>query len=52
MPAFPCYSGGQDFDVDEVADLEEKWRIDVIAFAKDRLAKAGRQLRAREPGPI
>jgi len=53
IASFSLLLGGvQDFDVDEVADLEEKWRIDVIAFAKDRLAKAGRQLRAREPGPI
>jgi hypothetical protein len=53
IASFSLLLGGvQDFDVDEVADLEEKWRMDVIAFANDRLAKAGRQLRTREPGSI
>ena len=40
--------GVQDFDVEEVAASEEKWRNDVIATARSRLAAAGGQLRARE----
>jgi hypothetical protein len=42
--------GVQDFDVEEVLESEEKWRNDVIAIAKARLATAGGQLRARKPG--
>ena len=42
--------GAQDFVVDEVMDDDEKWRNEVIQKAKDRLARAGAQLRAREPG--
>jgi ERCC4-related helicase len=49
--SFSLLLGGvQDFNVDEVLDSEEKWRNDVIASAKSRLAKAGGQLRARQPG--
>ena len=49
--SFSLLLGGvQDFDVEEVVGSEEKWRNDVIAIAKGRLAAAGGQLRAREPG--
>jgi ERCC4-related helicase len=40
--------GAQDFDVEEVADSEEKWRNEVIAKAKARLFAAGGRLRAKE----
>ena len=51
IDSFSLLLGGvQDFDVEEVEDSEEKWRNDVIATAKSRLAKAGGQLRARQPG--
>ncbi len=42
--------GVKSFDVEEVEGSEEAWRNQVIAGAKDRLATAGRQLHAREPG--
>jgi len=42
--------GVQEIKVEEVAGSEEKWRNRVIALAKPRLASAGGQLRAREPG--
>ena len=48
--SFSLLLGGvQDFDVDEVVGSEEKWRNEVIALAKARLAAAGGQLRARDP---
>ncbi|MFI5455025.1 MAG: SNF2-related protein [Isosphaerales bacterium] len=51
IDSFSLLLGGvQDFDVEEVMDSEEKWRNDVIAIAKVRLATAGGQLRARKPG--
>jgi ERCC4-related helicase len=49
IDSFSLLLGGvQDFDVAEVVGSEEKWRNDVIAIAKTRLATAGGQLRARE----
>lgn len=51
IDSFSLLLGGvQDFDVDDVVGSEEEWRNDVIALAKARLATAGGQLRAREPG--
>jgi hypothetical protein len=51
IDSFSLLLGGvQDFDVEEVVGSEEKWRNEVIATAKARLASAGGQLRAREPG--
>ena len=51
IDSFSLLLGGvQDFDVEEVLESEEKWRNDVIAIAKERLATAGGQLRARKPG--
>jgi ERCC4-related helicase len=51
IDSFSLLLGGvQDFDVEEVVGSDEKWRNDVIALARARLAAAGGQLRAREPG--
>jgi hypothetical protein len=51
IDSFSLLLGGvQDFDVDQVVASEEKWRNDVIARAKARLAVTGGRLRAREPG--
>ena len=50
IDSFSLLLGGvQDFEVDSVADVEETWRNEVIKIAKDRLRKAGRELRAHEP---
>jgi len=49
IDSFSLLLGGvQDFDVEGVVDSEEKWRNEVIADAKARLAKVGGQLRAKE----
>ena len=49
--SFSLLLGGvQDFDVEDVVGSEEKWRNDVIAIAKGRLAAAGGQLRERTRG--
>jgi ERCC4-related helicase len=51
IDSFSLLLGGvQDFDLENVDDADEKWRNDVIALAKSRLAKVGGQLRARVPG--
>jgi hypothetical protein len=51
IDSFSLLLGGvQDFDVEEVVGSEEEWRNQVIARAKVRLAAAGGQLRAKEPG--
>lgn len=51
IDSFSLLLGGvQDFEIDSVAGSGERWRNEVIKIAKDRLRKAGRQLRAREPG--
>jgi ERCC4-related helicase len=51
IDSFSLLLGGvQDFDVEDVVGSEEEWRNHVIALAKARLATAGGQLRAREPG--
>ena len=51
IDSFSLLLGGvQDIDVEEVVGSEEEWRNGVIAAAKKRLATAGGQLRAREPG--
>jgi hypothetical protein len=42
--------GVEDFDVEEVVGPEGEWRNHVLATARARLATAGGQLRAREPG--
>lgn len=48
IDSFSLLLGGvQDFDVEEVDGSEEDWRNSVIAIAKERLASAGVQLRAR-----
>lgn len=53
IDSFSLLLGGvQDFDVDEVAGSDEAWRNNVIAIAKSRLATAGGELRAREPGAL
>ena len=50
IDSFSLLLGGvQDFDVEDVVDEEEKWRNSVIQIAKDRIARAGGQLCAREP---
>ncbi len=49
IDSFSLLLGGvQDFDVDQVVGSEEKWRNEVIAIAKSRLASAGRGLCARK----
>jgi len=49
IDSFSLLLGGvQDFDVEGIVDSEEKWRNDVIKDAQARLAKVGRQLRAKE----
>jgi superfamily II DNA/RNA helicase len=49
IDSFSLLLGGvQDFDVDEVVDLDEEWRNNVIALAKSRLAAVSGRLRARE----
>jgi hypothetical protein len=51
IDSFSLLLGGvQDFDVERLVDAEEKWRNNVIQIAKDRIARAGAQLRASEPG--
>jgi len=51
IDSFSLLLGGvQDFDVEELVGSEEEWRNRVIAIAKARLATAGGQLRAKEPG--
>jgi superfamily II DNA/RNA helicase len=51
IDSFSLLLGGvQDFDVEKVVGSEEAWRNQVIVLAKLRLASAGGQLRAREPG--
>ncbi len=51
IDSFSLLLGGvQDFDVEEVVGSDEAWRNRVIAVAKEHLAAAGGQLRAREPG--
>lgn len=51
IDSFSLLLGGvHDFEVEKVVGSQEKWRNDVIAFARARLATAGGQLRAREPG--
>lgn len=51
IDSFSLLMGGvQDFEVEEIIGSEEMWRNQVIGLAKSRLAAAGRQLRAREPG--
>jgi superfamily II DNA/RNA helicase len=51
IDSFSLLLGGvQDFDVEEVVGSDEAWRNQVIVLAKSRLAAAGGQLRAREPG--
>lgn len=53
IDSFSLLLGGvQDFDVEEVVGSDEEWRNRVIAVAKERLAAAGGQLRAREPGSL
>jgi superfamily II DNA/RNA helicase len=50
IDAFSLLLGGvHDFDVEEVAEADEKWRNSVIGRAKNRMATVGAQLRAREP---
>jgi superfamily II DNA/RNA helicase len=50
VDSFSLLLGGvQDFEIDNIADHEERWRDDVIKIARDRLSKAGSQLRARDP---
>jgi hypothetical protein len=50
IDSFSLLLGGvQDFEIDNIADREERWRNDVIKIARDRLSKAGSQLRARDP---
>jgi hypothetical protein len=51
IDSFSLLLGGvHDFEVERVVGSQEKWRNDVIASARTRLAAAGGQLRAREPG--
>ncbi|MBA4190598.1 MAG: hypothetical protein C0467_21645 [Planctomycetaceae bacterium] len=53
IDSFSLLLGGvQDFDVEETGSSDERWRNDVIALAKEHLATAGGQLRAREPEAV
>jgi superfamily II DNA/RNA helicase len=49
IDSFALLLGGvQDFDVEAVVGSEERWRNEVIALAKRRLAESTGRLRARE----
>ena len=48
IDSFSLLLGGvQDFDLEQLHDSDERWRNEVVALAKKRLARAGRRLRAR-----
>jgi hypothetical protein len=50
VDSFSLLLGGvQDFEIDSIADRDERWRNDVIRIARERLSKAGSRLRARDP---
>ncbi|MBB5045952.1 hypothetical protein HNR60_000687 [Rhodopseudomonas rhenobacensis] len=49
IDSFSLLLGGvQDFDIDQVAESDERWRNEVIQLAKKRLATSAKILRARE----